>query len=62
MGIVTQTYENESINKERETMNPKIKLAGTILLLIVLIAGSTLVYQNLKENYNGSINLVSEKK
>ena len=42
-------------------MNPKMKLAGTILLLIVLIAGSTLIYQNLKENYNGSVNLVSEK-
>lgn len=42
-------------------MNPKMKLAGTILLLIVLIAGSTLIYQNLKENYNGNVNLVSEK-
>ncbi|MDD3660435.1 MAG: TlpA disulfide reductase family protein [Lachnospiraceae bacterium] len=42
-------------------MNQKLKLAGVVLLLIVLIAGSTLIYQNLKENYGGSKNLVAVK-
>lgn len=42
-------------------MNQKLKLAGVVLLLIVLIAGSTLIYQNLKENYSGSKNLVAVK-
>jgi len=38
-------------------MNQKIKIIGTIAVLVVLILGSTFLYQKLKENYTGETNL-----
>jgi len=38
-------------------MNQKIKIIGTIATLVILILGSTYLYQKLKENYTGETNL-----